>query len=627
MKKFMKRVCLTLMVALLGVVSLTKANSVEGASTTYIGINNMINVILEDQNGNQVTTGTVKIKDTSGNLYASYNLSTGALTKGNAASLYKMGSDFTVDKSFFNKYISGGTVEHLLYNYCFYNNLTLTSYAREVDLYSMVDRVDHTLEANTIGLYIDPAWASTPEAYINLGSQKLFLSNTTGYTAYSMPTGTYREWLRVGNTSTQYPEVTSSNTKTIYVKRRMKLSELNHSPFTNSGLYITRSGNAQIASGNLNRISAVVFVSGGMISIPVPDAEGYVEVYVEKNIGEGRYGSCGVYDNSNHSGGETYFYGYDVKPMRLSKMPAPTKGFGLMGVNAGKYTLEFDLGDAYASVSPKTIDVKNSDSTQEYKFVVHKHDFNGAWQTDSNKHWKVCCGIKKNEGSHTYGSWIVDKEATEDATGLKHRNCTSCNYKQTQTIEKLPHTHKHSTKWSSDAENHWYECPCGDKKDLATHASNTEATETTAKTCDKCGYIMEPATGHVRHTADTSKYLYDENTHWYKCIGCNLKMEETAHNFEWVVDFEATEDMAGQKHEECSDCGFEKESIEISPIVEETEPNTTMASTEPDTKVESSNSDKNDFNKIWLAVGIAVALGVIIILIIILAKKKKKKED
>ena len=42
MKKFMKKVCLILMVTLLGVVSLMKADSVDGAATKIVTYNNMI---------------------------------------------------------------------------------------------------------------------------------------------------------------------------------------------------------------------------------------------------------------------------------------------------------------------------------------------------------------------------------------------------------------------------------------------------------------------------------------------------------------------------------------------------------------------------------------------------------
>lgn len=71
------------------------------------------------------------------------------------------------------------------------------------------------------------------------------------------------------------------------------------------------------------------------------------------------------------------------------------------------------------------------------------------------------------------------------------------------TYKSIPHTHNHGADWKSDADNHWHECPCGDKKDTA------------------------------------------------------------AHTFKWVIDKEATATTRGSKHEECTVCGYKKAAVEI----------------------------------------------------------------
>lgn len=38
------------------------------------------------------------------------------------------------------------------------------------------------------------------------------------------------------------------------------------------------------------------------------------------------------------------------------------------------------------------------------------------------------------------------------------------------TYKSIPHIHNHGTAWKSDAGNHWHECPCGDRKDIAAHS-------------------------------------------------------------------------------------------------------------------------------------------------------------
>lgn len=71
------------------------------------------------------------------------------------------------------------------------------------------------------------------------------------------------------------------------------------------------------------------------------------------------------------------------------------------------------------------------------------------------------------------------------------------------TYKSIPHTHSYGADWKSDADNHWHECPCGDKKDIA------------------------------------------------------------AHTFKWVIDKEATATTRGSKHEECTVCGYKKAAVEI----------------------------------------------------------------
>lgn len=69
--------------------------------------------------------------------------------------------------------------------------------------------------------------------------------------------------------------------------------------------------------------------------------------------------------------------------------------------------------------------------------------------------------------------------------------------------KSIPHTHSYGADWKSDADNHWHECPCGDRKDTA------------------------------------------------------------AHSFKWVIDKEATATTRGSKHEECTVCGYKKAAVEI----------------------------------------------------------------
>ena len=53
--------------------------------------------------------------------------------------------------------------------------------------------------------------------------------------------------------------------------------------------------------------------------------------------------------------------------------------------------------------------------------------------------------------------------------------------------ENVPaqHVHNHGSEWKTDAENHWNECECGDKANVAAHTD-----ENTDGKCDVCEYVI-----------------------------------------------------------------------------------------------------------------------------------------
>lgn len=73
----------------------------------------------------------------------------------------------------------------------------------------------------------------------------------------------------------------------------------------------------------------------------------------------------------------------------------------------------------------------------------------------------------------------------------------------TITVVAPAHAHQYSDQWSSDAAGHWHECECGEKSDLS------------------------------------------------------------AHQFKWIIDREATTTKTGQKHQECTTCGYQTAPVTI----------------------------------------------------------------
>ena len=132
------------------------------------------------------------------------------------------------------------------------------------------------------------------------------------------------------------------------------------------------------------------------------------------------------------------------------------------------------------------------------------------------------------------------------------------------------HTHSYGTEWKYDDTNHWHECECGDKADIAAHSASewivdTAATETADgakhKECTVCKKVLEtapiPATGSAHTHSYGTEWKYDGTNHWHECE-CSDKADTAAHSFQWVIDKAATKEATGIKHEECTVCGAKR---------------------------------------------------------------------
>ena len=261
------------------------------------------------------------------------------------------------------------------------------------------------------------------------------------------------------------------------------------------------------------------------------------------------------------------------------------------------------------------------------------------WKSDNTDHWKECtvvgCGviIEDSKAAHTAGEWIIDTPATATTSGSKHKECTVCGY--TMTTETIPatggeHTHSYGSDWKNDADNHWHECSCGDKKDTAAHTAgewiiDTPATSTTSgskhKECTVCGYTMTtetiPATGGEHTHSYGSDWKNDADNHWHEC-SCGDKADKAAHDFKWVVDKEATATQKGSKHEECRVCGYKKAAVEIP---------ATGTPTEPGKPTDSDSPQTGDNSNMILWIALLFVSGGVVIGIIVYSKKKKENAE
>jgi hypothetical protein len=109
---------------------------------------------------------------------------------------------------------------------------------------------------------------------------------------------------------------------------------------------------------------------------------------------------------------------------------------------------------------------------------------------------------------HAWGEWIVDREATEEEDGAKHRVCGTCGETETGVIPSLDHTHGYTdevtTAPTCDAEGvKTFTCRCGDTYtesvpalghdmvvDAAVAPTCTETGLTEGSHCTRCDHVV-----------------------------------------------------------------------------------------------------------------------------------------
>ena len=85
---------------------------------------------------------------------------------------------------------------------------------------------------------------------------------------------------------------------------------------------------------------------------------------------------------------------------------------------AGVKTFTCSCGDSYTEPIPAT-----------------GHNWSTAWYYDSEQHWHICTNegttVTDTKTDHSF-IWVVDREPTVSADGLRHEKCTVCDYEKPQ---------------------------------------------------------------------------------------------------------------------------------------------------------------------------------------------------
>lgn len=95
---------------------------------------------------------------------------------------------------------------------------------------------------------------------------------------------------------------------------------------------------------------------------------------------------------------------------------------------AGTYKVEVTATSQARATSKETASI-----------VIPAFEHSYSWQSDKTNHWKHCSIGNEDtaQEAHTFGNWVVTKQASIGVEGEKERNCKVCGYKETATIPAI----------------------------------------------------------------------------------------------------------------------------------------------------------------------------------------------
>ncbi|MBE6849181.1 MAG: hypothetical protein E7502_04650 [Ruminococcus sp.] len=266
-----------------------------------------------------------------------------------------------------------------------------------------------TVPANQFSIYVDPKWAkrkavghvTTPTftyyfnrknspslleslSNIPIGEVSMFSAFHTDYDAYiGLEYGDCG-----GSVSSNSIEI--SNAATQYVLCRLPLQQLS-SQFRQDGKY-ERDGLLYDLQQDTQYTSAMLTIqSGAVINVVIPDANGYVEFYVDKTTREYTLDFCYNYRDvptgNGHSYGGSGFsdsgIAANLTEHFLEALQPPLDEIVLTQVPAGTYTLTYeDIPKGYAAPKTTTLTVTNSQKVQYLQLMLEEAPLLGDVNSD-----------------------------------------------------------------------------------------------------------------------------------------------------------------------------------------------------------------------------------------------------
>lgn len=503
-RKVLKSSLIALLTATISVTSIiphvlkVTANDTDNKEKIRVAPENMVNVMVIDENINFVDNISVALKDDKGSTVASW-------TTGNDGVYYDSGIIFSED-AYFDEPIE--TFKDLIAPYSVLKIedidsgefLNLNEPVRfnngEDRSFKMYYKKDYptelTVPAYHYAVNVDSAWSSRNERIVMHDMENILsISQNAGLLQQYEAVDPYGSGDKEGvpvilglNYNIQNPEallwynVTTTygqgrREDSEYCKMHIRLSDYCDAFNDDGTMNISlddENGNhrdikADFAHDSINNtsnsgvISVLYITSGSVVNYPIPDSEGYVDIYVKKaqnpsiDINAVIYWSddfSDVTDDANlyypHSidkGIKKQDYRvdvYDIETYNFESVYFSHQGTTLINIPEGNYTIELsNVPDCYMEPDIHHFTIKESQDIRNIILSLetnepHMHTADESkWFNDNTNHWHNCStcdeDVKLDSEVHNF-TWVTDKEATATEDGLKHEECTVCGYKK-----------------------------------------------------------------------------------------------------------------------------------------------------------------------------------------------------
>ncbi len=267
-----------------------------------------------------------------------------------------------------------------------------------------------TIPANKAGIFVDSKWSSRDGEgyyYVGEGSNKYFSKkDMIGKLKVISPKNPISQLgigvdSKVGLCSSLLNDLEYQSTTTEYVKWTMNLKDIftesDNPQFRDDGTFLFENSVCDPKNDRKTTSSVVVVSSGVCLTVALPDANGNIEFYVEKN--SRKFDAEVHYRVKTNSGTVTRDGASDCKEIlagmeyiiNIGVPNVPRAGATVFDVPAGKYTLEFtNLPDGYINPGIVSFDVAETTNLQKQAVTINSAptialgDVNGSGTIDSS---------------------------------------------------------------------------------------------------------------------------------------------------------------------------------------------------------------------------------------------------